>query len=59
MFGEGCTNGDMVALSIMLSDAGVGDYWDDTDMYTRNHLVESMYTDPERLRALEAGWPRG
>jgi len=57
MFGEGCANGDMVALSIMLSDAGVGDYWDDTDMYTRNHLVESMFTDPERLRAVEALGP--
>ena len=57
MFGEGCTNGDMVALSIMLTDAGVGDYWDDTDMYTRNHLVESMYTDPERWRELERVGP--
>lgn len=49
MFGEGCTNADMVALSIMLSDAGLGDYWDDTDMYVRNHLVESMFTDPQRI----------
>lgn len=49
MFGEGCTNADMVAISIMLSDAGLGDYWDDTDMYVRNHLVESMFTNPERI----------
>jgi hypothetical protein len=57
MFGEGCSNADMTALSIMLSDAGVGDYWDDTDMYVRNHLVESMYTDPASLRALEGIGP--
>jgi len=49
MFGEGCMNADMVAISIMLSDAGLGDYWDDTDMYVRNHLVESMFTSPERI----------
>jgi len=49
MFGEGCTNADMTAISIMLSDAGLGDYWDDTDMYVRNHLVESMFTSPERI----------
>jgi len=53
MFGEGCTNGDMVALSIMLSDAGQGDYWDDTDSYVRNHLIESIFTDPERIRNLD------
>jgi hypothetical protein len=53
MFGEGCTNGDMVALSIMLSDAGQGDYWDDTDSYVRNHLIESMFTDPDRIKNLD------
>jgi len=53
MFGEGCTDGDMVALSMMLSDAGQGDYWDDTDSFVRNHLIESMFTDPERIRKLD------
>jgi Beta-L-arabinofuranosidase, GH127 len=53
MFGEGCTDGDMVALSIMLSDAGQGDYWDDTDSFIRNHLIESMFTDEERIRNLD------
>jgi hypothetical protein len=53
MFGEGCTDGDMVALSIMLSDSGQGDYWDDTDSYVRNHLIESMFTDEERIRNLD------
>jgi len=53
MFGEGCTNGDMVALSIMLSDAGLGDFWDDADSYVRNHLIETMFTDPARIQELE------
>ena len=37
---EGCTIADMVALSIKLSVAGVGDYWDDADRYLRNHFAE-------------------
>src|SRR6266446_2450909 len=36
-FGEGCTTGDMTYLALKLSDAGVGDYWDDADRYVRNH----------------------
>jgi hypothetical protein len=54
MFGEGCMNGDMPALSIMLSDAGLGDYWDDTDQYGRNHMVESMFTNPDLIRQVVA-----
>ena len=33
--------------------AGLGDYWDDTDSYVRNHLIESMFTDPARIEELE------
>jgi hypothetical protein len=39
---EGCPISDMVALSLMLSAGGVGDYWDDADRYVRNAFFESQ-----------------
>jgi len=45
-----------VGLAIALSDAGLGDYWDDVEQYARNGLVESQMTDAaEMLRVSEAG----
>ena len=37
---EGCAVADMTLLAILLSDGGVGDYWDDVDQYVRNQLIE-------------------
>ena len=51
---EGCALGDMVAMGIRLSDAGMGDYWDDVDAVARNHLVEQQFTDAERLEKVSA-----
>jgi hypothetical protein len=47
---EGCTIADMVGLAVALTDAGLGDYWDDVDMYTRNGLVSAQATDLEELQ---------
>lgn len=53
---EGCTTGDLVALGIQLSDAGLGDFWDDVDAVVRNSLCEAQASDPALLRAVgEAG----
>ena len=41
---ESCGVADMVALGIKLTTAGVGDYWDDVDRWSRNHLAESQLT---------------
>jgi hypothetical protein len=46
---EGCALGDLVGLGIRLSDAGLGDYWDDVDAVVRNQLVEQQLTDASRL----------
>ena len=46
---EGCTVGDILAIAIKLSDAGVGDYWDDVDRMVRNTMAEAQFIDPERL----------
>jgi len=43
---ESCINADMVAMALKLTDAGVGDYWDDADRWARNHFLESQLTDP-------------
>jgi hypothetical protein len=60
---EGCTLGDMVALAIRLSDAGLGDYWEDAEQIVRNSLAEQQLVDPARLKqasdsgvAREDGW---
>jgi hypothetical protein len=45
---ETCEIADMIALAIRLSDAGVGDYWDDVDRYVRNQFVEQQHvTGPD------------
>jgi hypothetical protein len=47
---EGCATGDLTALAIRLTDAGMGDYWDDVDAIARNQLVEAQFADPVELR---------
>jgi len=51
-YAEGCVFGDLPALAIQLSDAGLGDFWDDADVVARNTLPEAQFTDAEGLRAL-------
>ena len=49
---EGCCIADMTALAVELTDAGVGDYWEDVDQYVRNQLVEQQVTDANILRSM-------
>ncbi|MDP7398194.1 MAG: hypothetical protein QF541_15080, partial [Lentisphaeria bacterium] len=42
----------MVALGIRLSDAGVGDYWDNVDSLVRNQLVEGQLVRADLLQAI-------
>lgn len=49
---EGCALGDLVALGIRLSDAGLGDYWDDVDAVVRNQLVEQQVARPDHLQRI-------
>ena len=55
---EGCTIADMVALGIQLSDAGIGDYWDDVDHAVRNGLVECQATDRAELERMVSVSPK-
>lgn len=49
---EPCATGDFVVDGVRMSDAGLGDYWDDVDYTVRNHLVEQQITDLERMRQI-------
>jgi hypothetical protein len=53
---EGCTIADTVGLAVALTDAGLGDYWDDVEQIVRNGLREAQFTDrDEMVRVSEAG----
>ena len=46
--GQGCGCGRLIGLAVKLSYAGIGDYWEDVDMYIRNHGTEMQFT-PEDI----------
>lgn len=46
---EGCVLGDMIGMAVSLTDAGLGDYWDDVEMYARNGLVCAQAVDLEEM----------
>jgi len=49
---EGCATADLPALAIQLSDAGMGDYWDDIDHAIRNASAQAQVTDVESVRKI-------
>jgi hypothetical protein len=56
---EGCACGRAIGLAIKLTDAGVGDYWEDVDLYIRNEGTERQFTpeDIPYLRKMGEGKP--
>ncbi len=57
--GQGCGCGRLIGLAVKLTDAGVGDYWEDVDQYIRNQGVEMQVTPEDRdyLWSLSEGKP--
>ncbi|MDR0294143.1 MAG: hypothetical protein LBH95_08335 [Oscillospiraceae bacterium] len=49
---EGCCTGDLPALAIQLTDAGMGDYWDDADHAIRNATAQAQITSAEAARKI-------
>lgn len=39
---EICEVADMISVALLLSEAGIGDYWDDADRWIRNMLAEGQ-----------------
>jgi len=54
---EGCALGDLVALGVRLTDAGLGDYWDAVDAVVRNQLVEQQLIRADLLERISAAGP--
>ena len=52
---EGCGIADTLMLVVQLSDAGLGDYWDDVDYVVRNHLTELQVVDLDAMRQASNG----
>jgi hypothetical protein len=52
---EACGVGDMVVLAIRLTDAGMGDYWDDVDSIVRNQLTAQQVIDLDLMRRASGG----
>jgi hypothetical protein len=50
--GQGCGTGRLMLLAVKLTEEGVGDYWEDVDLYIRNHGIELQFT-PEDIPYLE------
>ncbi len=44
MTSETCAVADMIGLSLKLTRAGVGNYWEDVDRWVRNQFVENQLT---------------
>lgn len=49
---ETCGLADLVHLALLLTEAGVGDYWDDIERIARNQLLENQLRDAPTLRQL-------
>jgi hypothetical protein len=57
LLGEGCTVGDMTCLAVKLTDAGLGDYWEDVDQYVRNHLTEIQILEQDPIHRIAEASP--
>ncbi|MDO8686429.1 MAG: hypothetical protein Q7J78_07155, partial [Clostridiales bacterium] len=42
--GQGCGCARLIGLATKLSYCGIGDYWEDIDLYIRNHGTEAQFT---------------
>lgn len=49
---ETCEVADMIGLALKLTQAGVGDYWEEAERWTRNQFAENQLT-PEKFEVLQ------
>jgi hypothetical protein len=48
----------MIQIALKLTDAGVGDYWDDVDRWTRNQFAENQLTSTDWVYRMAERYPR-
>jgi hypothetical protein len=53
---EICEVADMIWLALNLTRAGIGDYWDDVDRWTRNIFAEGQLVDPIQYERIPESW---
>jgi len=54
---ETCGVADTLILAVMLSEAGLGDYWDDVDGMVRNYVTQMQFCDLDEMRSRSGGNP--
>lgn len=47
---ETCNITDMIHIAIKLAESGYPEYWDHTERFVRNHLIESQWYRPEWMQ---------
>jgi hypothetical protein len=55
---ESCTLGDIAGIAVKLSEAGIGDYWDDIDRCVRNHYTEAQLIRVDWVYRMAENQPR-
>jgi hypothetical protein len=55
---ESCEVADMIGIAAKLTQAGVGDYWDDLDRWARNQFAENQLTEGEWIYRLAESMPK-
>jgi hypothetical protein len=55
---ESCTLGDFAGMAVKMSEAGVGDYWDDIDRCVRNQYTEAQLTQVDWVYRMAENQPR-
>jgi DUF1680 family protein len=48
---EACSVADVVGTGVMLSEAGIGDYWDNVDRWVRNTLLDMQLTSAKEVKS--------
>ena len=54
---EACGLGDEIATGVMLSVAGLGDYWDNVDRWLRNTFLDQQVTNTDAIKKLPVTHP--
>lgn len=50
-----CNVADTIVLAVKLTDAGMGDYWDDVEYLVRNQLAEQQLIDFKQVKEIAGG----
>jgi hypothetical protein len=55
---ESCEIAEMVVLAVLISELGVGDYWEDAERYLRNQFAENQLSDGAWMQRISEASPK-